>query len=128
MRWKHFTISTITIVDNASANAITNSSKPKSVARLNTSAIGSMKTTALVSSSASANEPQSHMFCPFLAKMLPCWVRMLKLWKISARFIVKNAMVMPCGLAALPITFHVPRSRKCPMQYAATVIAASITP
>jgi type IV secretory pathway TrbL component len=55
MRWKHFTISTITIVDNASANAITNSSKPKSVARLNTSAIGSMKTTALVSSNAGKN-------------------------------------------------------------------------
>ena len=33
--------------------------------------------------------------------MVPLWERMLKLWKISAMDIVKNAMVVPAGLFAI---------------------------
>ena len=49
----------------------------------------------------------------FKAKILPLWERILKLWKISAIDIVKNAMVIPSALFVISQT---PASIKCPMK------------
>ena len=46
-------------------------------------------------------------------KTLPRWLRRLKLWKISAMFMVRKAMVMP---SALWVISHTPDSMKWPMK------------
>ena len=48
-----------------------------------------------VSSSATANEPHSHLFCPLREKMDCLRLRMLNEWNISTIESVRNAIVMP---------------------------------
>ena len=46
----------------------------------------------------------SILFMRLSENRLPRWMRMLKLWKISARLMVKNAIVVPSALLAISHT------------------------
>ena len=48
--------------------------------------------------------PHSTLLWVCSVKMLPRWLRMLKLWKISHMLMVRKAMVMPSGETPLGIS------------------------
>ena len=69
--------------------------------------------TAVVSTRLAIAAPFSSALVDFSEISEPRCERMLKLWKISAMLIVRNAIVMP---SALSVISQSPDSMKCPMK------------
>ena len=59
---------------------------------------------AVVSTKLKSIPPHKKRLCPCMWKMLCRWLRILKLWKISAMLMVRNAMVVPSGLLVISQT------------------------
>ena len=115
-----FSISTSGIIATASATDTPNSAR-LIVSNPNAAANGGTNMTAEVRTSARSIEPHSQKFC-FPSVNTECSrERILNEWKISTRESVRNAIVIPSGLAVIS---HLPASIKCPMKYETSVSVA----